>query len=145
MFMGRLVSHPNDILIFGRATALAYAPGRDDASRDEIALRRWKVNWPHHIRVHDGQFLAGSLDNGISLYELMDELGAGALASTQRNSRAGHGNTNPRLAYPRQPDVRLSDEGQRWMNQHLDDAIAVHGLQGAVDLATLDWLPVPVT
>lgn len=94
MFMAQLVARGGvaDIAVFGRATALAYVEGRDDAGAADLALRPWKARWPHYVRVRDGEFLAGTLAEGVSLGELMDALGAEAFWSTQRNALAGRGN-----------------------------------------------------
>ena len=37
MFIGQLVKGPNDIVVYGRAVALAYEGGRDDADGEDIA------------------------------------------------------------------------------------------------------------
>lgn len=73
----------------------------------------------------------------------MDTLGTDAFASTQRNAAAGQGNVFPRAAYRRQPSVRLSAEGQAWLNAELDAAIRLHGQVSDDELAKLDWPPVP--
>src|SRR3954468_17681401 len=56
MFMGHLVSGPNDIRVYGRALAMAYVEGRDDADALEIARRPWLERWPHFIRVRGMEF-----------------------------------------------------------------------------------------
>lgn len=76
MFMGRMVHTPNDYLVYGRAIAMRHQKGRDDATQGDIAKRQWKAQWPHYIRVHHGEFVAGTLANGISLNRLMDALGS---------------------------------------------------------------------
>lgn len=86
MFMGHLVSGPNDIVVYERAVARAYEEGRDDASAEDIARRPWLMRWPHFIRVHDLEFVDGTLGDGVSLGELMDELGAYAFGSTAANA-----------------------------------------------------------
>ena len=98
MFMSRLVHSPNDTMIFGRAIGRRYEEGRDDASASDLARRPWKKDWPHYIRVHDGEFLSGTMENGVSLAELMDELGPLAFGSTTENLESGTGNTDPRKA-----------------------------------------------
>jgi hypothetical protein len=50
MFIGRLTKEPNDIRIFGRAIAMRYVPGRDDATPADIAMREWKKTWPRYVR-----------------------------------------------------------------------------------------------
>jgi hypothetical protein len=124
--------------VFGRAVALRYVEGRDDAGAEELALRPWKRRWPHLIRVHDGEFVAGTLADGVSLGELMDALGAEAFASTQRNALIGRGNVDPRQAYRQQPAVRLSHEGREWLDARLDEAFARAGRLPAAQIARLD-------
>lgn len=139
IFMGRLVKDPADIMIFGRAVALKYKEGRDDASADDIKLRPYKIDWPHYIRVHHAEFIAGSLQNGISLNVLMDELGENSFSSTQRNAAAGLGNTNPRKAYMQQASVQLSVQGFDWLNAKMGKAFIKHGRVAATELEQLDW------
>lgn len=127
MFMGRLVQNPNDILIFGRAVGMAHQPERDDATDADIQLRAWLERWPHLIRLHHAEFVAGSLANGVSLAELMDALGSNAFASTQENAARGEGNTNPRHAIRQQPAVRLSPQGQDWLNRRLENSFDQNG------------------
>ena len=143
MFIARLTSDPNDIRIFGRAVGLAHRPGRDDATLEDIALRPWKGQWPRYVRVHDAEFVSGTMANGISLNELMETLGAESFASTQRNARRGEGNADPRRAYLRQPAVELSREGLAWLSERLDAAFETHGKVPADTLAALDWPTVP--
>ncbi|MBS1870656.1 MAG: hypothetical protein JSS99_13455 [Actinobacteria bacterium] len=141
MFMAQLVSRRGtaDIAVFGRALALAYVEGRDDASAEDLALRPWKARWPHYVRVRDGEFIAGTLADAVSLGELMDALGAEAFATTQRNALIGRGNVDPRAAYRQQPAVRLSHEGREWLDARLDEAFARAGRLGAKQLTQLDW------
>ena len=138
LFMGRLVGG-NDIVIFGRAVALAYVDGRDDATPSDIAVRNWKEDWPHYIRVHHADFVAGTLHNGVRLSQLMNELQADAFGSTQANAVRGEGNVNPRGAYRQQAAVRLSREGFEWMNARLEQAFRDHGRLSPAELETLDW------
>jgi hypothetical protein len=141
IFMAQLVTHRGvgDIAVFGRALALAHVEGRDDASEADLALRPWKRRWPHYVRVHDGEFLAGTLADAVSLGELMDALGAEAFWSTQRNALAGRGNVDPRQAYRQQPAVRLSYEGGEWLDARLEEAFPRTGRLSAAQLARLDW------
>jgi hypothetical protein len=144
MYMGRLVKDPNDILIYGRAIALKHIEGRDDATADDINLRTWKRNWPHYIRVHHPEFVAGILGNGISLNELMLALQANAFTSTQNNATSRTGNTDPRKAYMQKPAVQLSFQGVEWLNTKLDAAFTRHGRLLPDDLEQLDWPRIPL-
>lgn len=137
IFMGRLVKEPNDVLIFGRAVAIHHEPGRDDATAADIRDRPWKVRWPHYVRVHHAEFIAGNMANGVSLNELMDSLDANSFASTQRN--AGTGNTDPRRAYMQQPAVKLSRQGAAWLSEQLERAYDKYGRLAPAIMDGLDW------
>lgn len=139
IFMGRLVKEPNDILIYGRAIGMRHQVTRDDATPEDIKLRKWKKNWPHHIRVHHAEFVAEMLENAVSLFELMDELKSNAFASTQRHAVTRRGNTIPRKAYMRQPAVLLSQEGHDWLINKLETAFQVYGKITPTEMEQLDW------
>jgi hypothetical protein len=138
MLIARLVKNPEDIIIYGRAVGMKHVPGRDDASPDDIALRDWKGKWPHYIRVHNPEFIAGSLSNGISMKEMMSELRADCFESTKKNALTAVGNTDPRFAYRQQPAVELTKEGFSWLHNRMEDAFVRHGKIPAADLRTLD-------
>lgn len=139
IFIGRLTKSPNDTRIFGRAIAMAYKKGRDDATPADIERRKWKENYPRYIRVHSAEFLAGTMANGISLNELMDTLREDSFVPTQENAAKGTGNTNPRLSCSRQPAVRLSPEGRMWLEERLQKAFEVHGTISPKTVDKLDW------
>jgi hypothetical protein len=139
IFVGRLVSRPNDTMIFGRVIGRQHRDGQDDATPQDVALRPFKQHWPHYIRVHHGHFVAGALGNGVSLAELMDSLGADAFASTRANAAAGYGNTAPRSALRQQAQVRLTSEASAWVTARLEEAFRMHGTVPAEALDQLDW------
>lgn len=122
MFMGHLVSGPNDIRVYGRAVAGAYVEGRDDASAEEIARRPWLERWPHFIRVRELEFVDGMLGDGVSLGELMDELGAYAFGPTAENADRGVGNVDPRQSIRQAAAVRLTEAGTSWLEEELEAA-----------------------
>ena len=117
---------------------MKHVPGRDDATPQDIELRDWKKNWPCYIRVHHAEFVAGTMENGVSLGELMGTLGADSFASTQRNAERGRDNINPRRALMQQPGVRLSEKGYAWLSQRLQEAFEAHGKVPEADLRKLD-------
>jgi len=139
MFMGRLVKEPNDILVFGRAVGIHHEPGRDDATDADLALRTWKEKWPHYVRVHHAEFIAGNLANGISVNALMNSLKSDAFVSTHRNAAKGEGNTDPRRAYRQQPAVELTPQGTAWLNERLEFAYAHFGKVAPDSMEQLDW------
>jgi hypothetical protein len=139
MFMARTMKEPHDIVVFGRAVGMKHVEGRDDATKDDIERRSWKKFWPHYIRVHHAEFMAGSFENGVSLNALMDELGAYAFAPTKKNLKKGLGNTNPRRAYSQQAAVELSEEGLAWVREKLELAFEKYGKIPQEELDKLDW------
>jgi hypothetical protein len=139
IFMGRLVGGPNDIKVYGRAVARAYEEGRDDASVEDIARRPWLERWPHFIRVHGLEFVDGTLDDGVSLSELMDEMGAYAFGPTAENADRGVGNVDPRQSIRQAAAIRLSEAGQSWLEEELEAAFERCGRVRADRLADLDW------
>lgn len=139
MYMARLVKDPNDIIIFGRAVAMKHIPGRDDATDAEKGFRNFKNTWPHYIRVHHAEFIAGKMDNGISLNKLMENLQANSFSSTKRNVAKGKGNIDPRKAYRQQAAVELTSEGFIWLNDKLEEAFTRYGRIAETELEQLDW------
>ena len=127
IFIARFTQGPTDIRVFGRAIGMEYKAGRDDATPADIARRLWKEQWSRYIRVHHAEFVAGTMENGISLNELMAALSADSFASTQRNAARGEGNTNPRRAYLQRADVQLSGDGLSWLSERLQAAFEAHG------------------
>lgn len=139
MYIARMVEGPNDYLIYGRAAALEHVDARDVATAAEIEDRPWKEQWPFYIRIHDAEFVAGTLSNGVPLSHLIEELGSNAFATTQEHAQMGTGNTNPRRALMQQAAVRLSDDGFAWVTERFDQALQRNGRVPADDLAELDW------
>ena len=123
MFMGQLVGAPNDIVVYGRAIARRYEEGRDDAGAEELARRPWLERWPHFIRVHDLEFVDGALGDGLSLNELMDELGPYALGPTAENADRGVGNVDPRRSIRQAAAIRLSEAGTSWLTEELEGRV----------------------
>jgi hypothetical protein len=142
MFIGRMTKEPNDIRVFGKAIAMRYEPGRDDATPADIARRSWKKIWPRYVRVHHAEFVSGSMDNGVSLNELMAMLKAKSFVSTQRNFEKGYGNIDPRKAYQQQAAVELTPQGLAWLNARLEESFAMHGKLKLAD-SGLDWPKLP--
>ncbi len=115
-----------------------HVEGRDDAEPSEIRQRDWLSRYSHFIRVRDAKFLSGAMKNGLSLNQLMDELGSSSFSSTQRNASKGSGNTDPRKAYTQQSFVELTGEGYAWLNQNLERAFRHHGAVSSDSLDQVD-------
>ena len=139
MFISRLTDEPGT-RIFGRAVAIRHRDdGRDDVTKEELERRPWKDRWPHYVRVHDAEFLDGTLGNGVLLRDLMEDLKEDAFASTQERRRSGETNIDVGRVIQRRPDVRLSEQGFAWLNERLQAAFDRHGAIPQAKLAGLDW------
>jgi hypothetical protein len=129
MFMARMVQARSDYVIYGRAIGRKHRPNLDDATQADLSLRAWKENWPHYVRVHDPIFVNGPLSAGVSMVDMMEELGAASFAPTQRNLARGNGdNINPRRAIMRKPHMELTPQACRWISERLDNALLRHGM-----------------
>jgi len=144
MFMGCFVRDPNDIRVYGRAIGIQHRPGRDDATEADAIRRNWKAKWPHYVRVHHPEFVAGQLSDGISLYELMSRLGSSSFVGTQQNAATGKGNTDPHRAYLQQAAVELSPQGAHWLNERLEAAFVRCGRLAPATMEKLDWPNLPI-
>jgi hypothetical protein len=139
MFMTRMVQHPIDMLVFGRGIGMRYVEGRDDATPADLKKRPWKEYWSRYIRVHDVEFVDGPLSNGVSLNQLMNELGWDSYAPTRRNHLAGRGNTNPQASLMKKAAMELTPKAISWLNKRLDRSFTVNGKISKAKLAKLDW------
>lgn len=144
MFMAWLVEEPEDIIVFGRAIGMRHVDGRDDATEADIARRDWKAKWPHYVRVHHAQFLAGDLRGGVSLNMMMDDLGPAAFATTQQRADAGETGINVRRAYARQAHVELTPASHRWLDARLEEAFARHGRMAPATFDAIGWHGAPI-
>lgn len=132
MFMARMVQARSDYVIYGRAIGREHRPILDDATPDDVSVRGWKENWPHYVRVHGPVFINGPLSAGVSMVDMMTELGPDSFAPTQRNLNAGSGgNLNPRRAIMRKPHMELTPQAYKWIFDRLEKSLMRHG---ALDL-----------
>jgi hypothetical protein len=145
MFISTMVHSPRDHLIYGRAIAYQHQPGRDDASAQDIRRIDWKRQWGAYIRIREPEFIAGNLENGVSLNEMMADLGADSFISTAENRRLGSGNTNPRLALQRKAHMPLTPRAADWLNSRFYQALARHGRIPLSELERLYWPDLPLT
>lgn len=143
MFIARMVK-PNDISIYGRGIATAYRPGLDDATPGDILAREWKERWSRYIRVSQTEFINGTLGDGISLGELMHELGPMSFARSKARSLSGERNISLRMVYAKQAQVELTPEAAGWLNDRLNRTFE---RMGRITAEALDDLihPAPMT
>ena len=143
MFMAKMVKEPNDIMIYGWGIALSHQDERDRATPEDIERRAWKKDWPIYIRVHHGEFINGTLGDGVSLNELMEALKSSSFRTTKLNAAKNRGNTDPRRAYNQKAQVELSEEGYVWLRARLEAAFVRNGKLPPPVLEKLDWPKLP--
>jgi hypothetical protein len=127
IFISRLVENPNDIMIYGRCRSKKYVEKRDDATKQDIALRDWHKKWPHYIRVEQTEFINATLNDCISFNDIMQELGTNTFITTQANALSGKGNKNPRKAYMQQAAARLTLQATQVLNHLFDEKLIKFG------------------
>jgi hypothetical protein len=118
---------------------MQYVEGRDDATPADLKKRPWKDQWSRYIRVHDVEFVNGVLSDGVSLNQMMGELGSDSFAPTKRHALAGRGNINPQASLRQKAAMELTPKAISWLNRRLDKSFAVNGKISPAKLAKLDW------
>ena len=138
MFIGRF-TQDGDVRVFGRAIAKKHDSDSDEATLEDIQRIGWRDVFRYLIRVHKAEFVAGTLENGVSRNELMNALGSDSFAPTQRHAKSGQGNTHPKRALSQQEAMELTSESHAWLEEYLQDAFKTHGKISEAELDTLYW------
>ena len=139
VFIARLTDDRARSRIFGRAVGMAFRDHRDHATPADIECRPWKADYPRYVRVHNPEFVAGTLANGVSLAEMMRALGTDSFVTTQQRVASGAANVNPARSVRQQAAVRLSPQGRDWLNARLQAAFDRHGTIPETTIRALDW------
>jgi hypothetical protein len=138
LYMAHMVGDEDDIMIHGRALAVRqHDRTLDIASASERAVRPWKEKWPYYVRVHEAEFLRGTIGDGISLNQMFAQLGHSGFEPTRRNHASGKGNTNPRMSVRQQPGIQLATAGAEWLHDRFEHEIRRRGLLDRRDIAAL--------
>ena len=125
IFMACMTKKPRDYAIFGRAIALKYTEGRDEASEQEIKDKPWKAEWPIYLRVKDPVFIDGKMEDGILLLrDLISKFDYDSFSSTRQNFDTSKGNTNPRESLKRKAYVRLTHTSAEWLEQKFNERVS---------------------
>jgi len=138
IYFGRMVENPTDIVIFGRAFGLKHNPQTDNASAQDISRRKWKIKWPHYIRVCKTEFIDGTLADGVSLYGLMKELESDTFVTSQYRALNGKPYDDLRNAYRDRPAVRLTEKAATIIDSRLDGIFTRLGRISRIDLARIE-------
>ena len=143
VFIACLTAEEARSRVFGRAVGIAYQGHRDVATPADIERRPWKAEYPHYIRVHHAEFVAGELRDAVSLEDMMEDLGTDAFVTTQERANRGETDINVRLSVRRQAYARLTPQGRDWLNERLEAAFDTHGKIPRSTLSALDWPDLP--
>ena len=138
MFIARMTKDPNDYRIYGVAFTMEHRIERDTASENEINRREWKSDYPHYIRLYKGTYVTGTLQNGVSLYEMMSELKHESFTSTQSNYDRDDGNTSPQKALMQKPGIKLTRKAHHWILQRLEQNFKQYGTISNTEIGLLD-------
>ena len=83
IYMARMTQNPRDYAIFGKAEAIGFVDGRDQATDLEIEQRPWKSRWPIYLRVENAEFIDGTWTDCVLLYDLIKSLDYESFPSTK--------------------------------------------------------------
>jgi hypothetical protein len=118
----------DDIMIIGRAYALAFLPSTDTATVADWSMpgKSWKKDWPFVTRFRDSEFIEGMIADGVSLAEVMRLFGTDAFVTAQERAKVDPA-YKPQRSVRQHPYVRLTYEAAQWVNAQLDLRFAALG------------------
>ena len=119
VYLARMVKNPNDFSVFGKAEAVKFKDGRDEASENEIKARGWRKDLPIYLRVNNPIFIDGSMRDGVFLYDIIKHIDYNAFASTLRRYKKGERNIRPKNSLSQQAYIELTYEGALWIEERL--------------------------
>jgi hypothetical protein len=140
IYMARMTHNPSDYAIFGKAVALKYVEGRDEATIAEKTERPWKKNWPIYLRLVNPVFIDGKMDDCVFLYDLIKKLDYESFPSTKLRYNNGQRNINPYKSLSQQPYVKLTVAAVEWLEPRFQEAL---NRVGQVDDTFIQNLPQP--
>jgi hypothetical protein len=139
VFISCMVGNPDDYAIFGRTEAIQHDERRDNATPEEIKQRPWKKDWPVYLRVKNGEFIEGAMENCPMLWnDVLREFDSRIFYRTKARSDAGEKGVDPKKSVRQKAYIRLSDEAGRWIDRKFQAALRENG---AVDQEYLNSLP----
>ena len=138
IYMARMTENPRDYAIFGKAEAIRFVDGRDQASQLEIEQRPWKSQWPIYLRVTNPTFIDGTMADCVLLYDLIKALDYESFPSTKRRYENGERRINPNNSLGQQAYVKLTHSAVEWLEPRYQEGL---NRIGKVDKQFLDSLP----
>lgn len=138
VYMARMTYNPYDYAIFGKAEAIKFVDGRDEATAAEVVERPWKKDWPIYLRVVNPVFIDGMMNDCVLLYDLIKALDYESFPSTQLHYENGERNINPYKSLSQQAYVKLTTKAVEWLEPKFQEAL---NRMGKVDDNFIDNLP----
>lgn len=123
IYLARMTSNPYDYAIFGKAEAIKFVDGRDEATKNEIAQRQWKKDWPIYLRVTNPIFIDGTMGDCVLLYDLIKALDYESFPSTKNRYDIGERNINPYKSLSQQAYVKLTTTAVEWLEPRFQEAL----------------------
>jgi hypothetical protein len=123
IYMSRMTERPNNYAIFGKAEAIKFVDGRDEATENEKNERRWKRGWSLYLRVKNPVFIKGVLGDCVLLYDLIKALDYEGFNSTSARYRKGERDINPYNSLRQQPYVKLTLKGAEWIETRFNGVL----------------------
>lgn len=134
-YFSRMV-RPNDHIIFGRG--VIYNSYGVKANSKQISTLNWLKDYPITVRVKDAKFVNGTLNNGVSLYDMIYQLKESSFRTTLERSRVGETDINPRQSLGQQQYIQLTNESIEYFDKKLNDAFRKYGY---ISQENLNYLP----
>jgi len=138
IYMARMTRNSNDYAIFGKAEAMKFVEERDTATKNEIAQRPWKKNWPIYLRILNPIFIDGTMNDCVLLYDLIKALDYESFPSTKKRYDSGKRNISPFQSLSQQAYVKLTTTAVEWLEPRFQKAL---NRTGQVDENFIDSLP----
>src|SRR3989338_2903699 len=138
IYLARMTSDPYDYAILGKAEAIKFVDGRDEATKNEIAQRQWKKDWPIYLRVTNPIFIDGTMGDCVLLYDLIKALDYESFPSTKNRYDNGERKINPNKSLSQQAYVKLTTTAVKWLEPRFQEAL---NRIGQVEQNFIDSLP----
>ena len=138
IYMARMTNDPKNYAIFGKAEAIKFIDGRDEATKDEIAQRPWKKDWPIYLRIVNPIFIDGTLGDCVLLYDLIKVLDYESFPSTKKRYENGERKINPRQSLSQRAYIKLTTTAVEWLEPRFQEVL---NKIGQVDKHFIDSLP----
>jgi len=138
IYMARMTYNPWNYAIFGKAEAIKFVDGRDEATKSEIKERPWKADWPIYLRITNPIFIDGTMADCVLLYDLIKALDYESFPSTKWRYDKGERDINPCKSLSQQAYVKLTTTAVEWLEPRFQEAL---NRVGQVDNQFIDSLP----